>query len=310
MIIQGTDVRRSSLKSTLDSLCPEQNGVWKHNLLCGHSNRFSLPRLAPWHVHFLSGETQTVRSHHEIFISPRPLHCSTAWQSDRITRSLNLATLAAKFGSFHRQSSQTEEVCANTQLSMKIIRKFANLLTNHQVVWVCSSFTARSFLQNSIFTSVLRFGSEFSTLAQIHPRRRNFLRFLWLHNISHAEGLGSLSCFRAARTLNNPELSTYSISIFFSRTFSKIIPRTAVNLKGLGRGFYRAFIQLHPCVLDVRVGIVHFNCVLIYIPCREDVFWWFRSWLLSLEDLTDLNHINISNPSVCLYPKGSPQLTV
>lgn len=85
--------------------------------------------------------------------------------------------------------------------------------------------------------------------------------------------LGSLSCFRAARTLNNLELSTYSISLFFSRTFSKIIPRTAVNLDGLRRGIYRALVQLHPCVLDVRVGrIVHFNCVLIYIPCREDVF--------------------------------------
>lgn len=36
------------------------------------------------------------------------------------------------------------------------------------------------------------------------------------------------------------------------------------------------------------------------------MFWWFRSWLPSVEDLTDLNHINISNPFACLYPKGSP----
>lgn len=102
-------------------------------------------------------------------------------------------------------------------------RKFANLLTIHQVVWVRSPFTAWSSLQNSIFTRVLRLGSEFSTLAQIHLRWRNFLRFFWLRNVSarmQKRGLGSLSYFRAARTLNNPELSTYSISIFFSRTFS------------------------------------------------------------------------------------------
>lgn len=244
-------------------------------MLCGHSNRFSLPRLTPWHVRFLSGEKQTVRSHHEIFISPRPSHCSHAWQFDRITSSLNLATLAAKFGSFHRQPSQTGKFALDDDY-----RNWRNLLTNHQVVWVRSTFAARNSLQNSIFTSVLRLGSEFSTLAQNSPENWDEETFSAISltsqhlRICKKEGrLGSLSCFRAARTLNNPELSTYSISLFFSRTFSKIIPRTAVNLDGLGRGIYRALVQLHPCVLDVRVGrIVHFNCVLIYIPCREDVF--------------------------------------